>query len=129
MIPHVASVDVPVAHRDALVAARRRSHGATLEHGVRELYPEVAASTIARLDALLQRHVAERPAHLIARDLLREAEPDWFQQPSMVGYVAYADRFAGTLTGVRSHLDYLQELGVTYLHLMPLLLVYLFQGR
>ena len=39
----------------------------------------------------------------------------------MVGYVCYADRFAGSLPGVRRHLDYLTELGVTYLHLMPLL--------
>ena len=39
----------------------------------------------------------------------------------MIGYVAYADRFAGTLRGVRDRLDYLAELGVTYLHLMPLL--------
>ena len=38
----------------------------------------------------------------------------------MVGYVCYADRFAGTLEGV-SGLDYLGELGVRYLHLMPLL--------
>jgi len=47
--------------------------------------------------------------------------PDWFQQPGMVGYVCYADRFAGDLRGVAGHLDYLAELGVTYLHLMPLL--------
>jgi glycosidase len=39
----------------------------------------------------------------------------------MIGYVCYTDRFAGTLAGVREHLDYLAELGVTYLHLMPLL--------
>jgi amylosucrase len=39
----------------------------------------------------------------------------------MIGYVCYADRFAGSLRGVREHLDYLAELGVTYLHLMPLL--------
>jgi amylosucrase len=39
----------------------------------------------------------------------------------MIGYVCYADRFAGSLRGVREHLDYLVELGVSYLHLMPLL--------
>ena len=39
----------------------------------------------------------------------------------MIGYVCYVDRFAGTLAGVRARLDYLAELGVTYLHLMPLL--------
>ena len=39
----------------------------------------------------------------------------------MVGYVFYVDRFAGTLRGVEEHLDYLDELGVRYVHLMPLL--------
>jgi amylosucrase len=38
-----------------------------------------------------------------------------------LGYVAYADLFAGNLQGIRTRIDYLQDLGVTYLHLMPLL--------
>ena len=38
-----------------------------------------------------------------------------------VGYVTYVDSFAGTLQGVRERLPYLRELGITYLHLMPLL--------
>ncbi|HSK98310.1 MAG TPA: amylosucrase, partial [Euzebyales bacterium] len=33
----------------------------------------------------------------------------------------YADRFGGDLRGVRQRIGYLRELGVTYLHLMPLL--------
>ena len=41
--------------------------------------------------------------------------------PSMLGYAAYADRFAGTLRGVEERVPYLRDLGVTYLHLMPLL--------
>jgi amylosucrase len=51
----------------------------------------------------------------------REITPDWLQREQAVGYVAYADRFAGTLAGVRERLPYLRELGVSYLHLMPLL--------
>lgn len=39
----------------------------------------------------------------------------------MVGYVCYPALFGGTLTGVGEHLDYLAELHVRYLHLMPLL--------
>ena len=39
----------------------------------------------------------------------------------MVGYAAYADRFAGTLAGVAERAPYLTDLGVGYLHLMPLL--------
>ena len=78
----------------------------------------------ALLDGLLARVVdaaAARPADLRRLDRRREIDPDWFLHERMVGYVCYADRFAGDLQGVRQHLDYLAELGVTYLHLMPLL--------
>ncbi len=64
---------------------------------------------------------AQRPAALRRLDRRREIDPAWFQRSRMVGYVCYADRFAGSLGGVRRHLDYLAELGVSYLHLMPLL--------
>ena len=46
---------------------------------------------------------------------------DWLQHPETVGIMLYVDRFADTLDGVRKRLDYLHELGVTYVHLMPLL--------
>jgi amylosucrase len=71
------------------------------------------------LDAL--NAAAVRPVPLRLLDRRREIDPAWFQRSRMIGYVCYTDRFAGTLAGVRQHLDYLAELGVTYLHLMPLL--------
>jgi len=64
---------------------------------------------------------AARSEPLRALDRARLYRPDWFQAPEMLGYVFYADRFAGSLRGVEEHLDYLEELGVTYVHLMPLL--------
>ena len=64
---------------------------------------------------------AGRPAALRMLDRRREIDPAWFQRSRVIGYVCYADRFAGSLHGVRQHLDYLEELGITYLHLMPLL--------
>lgn len=67
------------------------------------------------------RAYATRSPELRQLDLRRVHQPDWFQQPNMVGYVAYPDRFAGDLRGVAAKIPYLQELGVTYLHLMPLL--------
>jgi glycosidase len=39
----------------------------------------------------------------------------------MLGYACYAERFAGDLRAVGERVPYLVELGVTYLHLMPLL--------
>ena len=65
--------------------------------------------------------VAVRPRGLQQRDATREIDAEWFLDESMLGYVCYADRFAGDLRGVRDRIDYLRELGVTYLHLMPLL--------
>jgi amylosucrase len=78
---------------------------------------ELAAGLV--LDALIK--TAERPPALRLLDRRREIDPAWFQRSRMIGYVCYADRFAGSLKGVGQHLDYLAELGVTYLHLMPLL--------
>jgi amylosucrase len=64
---------------------------------------------------------AVRPLPLRRLDRRREVDPAWFLSERMVGYVCYADRFAGDLAGVRQRLDHLSELGVRYLHLMPLL--------
>ncbi|RZV47483.1 MAG: alpha-amylase, partial [Sphingomonadaceae bacterium] len=57
-----------------------------------------------------------RPDDLKWCDLERDLEPDWFQRPDMAGYVFYLDRFAGDLKGAASKIDYLQDLGITYVH-------------
>jgi amylosucrase len=61
-----------------------------------------------------------RSADLRQLDTVREANPLWFQSNQMLGGVIYVDLFAGDLEGVRSKIPYFQELGLTYLHLMPL---------
>jgi amylosucrase len=53
-------------------------------------------------------------------DRKREADPEWFQSQRMMGGVAYVDLFSGTLAGMHQRIPYLKELGLTYLHLMPL---------
>lgn len=55
-------------------------------------------------------------------DARREGEPGWFQSNQALGGVCYVDLFAGDLQGVRAHIPYFKELGLTYLHLMPLFL-------
>ena len=74
-----------------------------------ELIRRAALATLARSDELRR------------LDHDREIRPDWFQRPAMVGYVAYAERFAGTLQGVAGRIDYLRELDVSYLHLMSVI--------
>ena len=60
-----------------------------------------------------------RPESLKQQDLAREAQPDWFQSEKMMGAVCYVDLFAGNFKGLDAQIPYFQELGLTYLHLMP----------
>ena len=80
-----------------------------------------ADELVGRLVRLALRAATERPTELRETDRRREVEPRWYQEPRTVGYVAYTDRFCGTLDALPKRLDYLSELGVSYLHLMPLL--------
>lgn len=61
-----------------------------------------------------------RPAELKALDAQREAQPHWYSTQQMLGGVCYVDLFAGDLNGIRRQIPYFKELGLTYLHLMPL---------
>ncbi|MFT4050724.1 MAG: alpha-amylase family protein [Microbacterium sp.] len=61
-----------------------------------------------------------RPLDLKVRDGQRAADPDWFQSERMLGGVCYVDRYAGNLAGIREQIPYFRQLGLTYLHLMPL---------
>ena len=84
-----------------------------------ELYNDVQAYD--RFTEMLRRSYDSRSEELRALDRRRLAEPDWYKGNSLVGMLMYVDCFAGTLQGVREKLDYIQECGVNYLHLMPLL--------
>ncbi len=108
-------------YQAADLQARVRRHLPDLMAGLQAVYPQ-APAVAGRAAQVIGRNLAERPAELLALDLERIHTPDWFQQPHMHGYIAYADRFAGTLKGVGQHIGYLKELGIRYLHLMPLLL-------
>jgi len=104
------------------LVARARRWGPDLDAGVRAVFePDVADRLVARLADLAVSGWLDRPQALRDRDRDRLLAPDWFQRPDALGYVAYADRFAATIDGVAKHIDYLRELGTTYLHLMPLL--------
>ena len=62
----------------------------------------------------------QRPADLRQLDRQREQNPLWFQSNQVLGGVCYVDLFAGDLACIRAKIPYFKELGLTYLHLMPL---------
>jgi len=108
---------------DAVFLTRLERHFADLRNPLVELYGADVrfAEQWPALLAAIARTAAARGPELRELDHEREITPDWLHREHAVGYVAYVDRFAGTLQGVRERLPYLRELGVTYLHLMPLL--------
>ncbi len=88
-----------------------------------ELYgdrPDFPEQVEASFNQMVEAY-ATRPEPLRLLDLERQFTPDWFERSNMVGYVCYPDLFAVTLKGVREKVSYLDKLGITYLHLMPLL--------
>ncbi len=109
------------AYHQADLQARVERYLNDLQSGLQVVYPQ-AEAVAQRVAQVIGQNLAQRPAELLALDLRRVHTPDWFQQPHMHGYIAYADRFAGNLKGVAEHIPYLKELGIRYLHLMPLLL-------
>lgn len=79
-----------------------------------------AREALAEIIVVAARSWQARPLELRARDEERERDRTWFESERMLGGVCYVDRYAGGLTGIRDHIPYFQELGLTYLHLMPL---------
>jgi amylosucrase len=59
-----------------------------------------------------------RPNNLRKLDTARPQ--NWFQAETMVGGIVYVDLYAGNLRALRDRVPYFKELGLTYLHLMPL---------
>ena len=76
---------------------------------------------LERFHKMLLRSWTDRSDRLKHLDTSRLQDPDWYKKQTMLGMQMYVDAFAGNLNGVHSKLDYIQECGVNYLHLMPLL--------
>ena len=61
-----------------------------------------------------------RSTELKQLDSQRLRDPLWIQNQKMLGATGYVDLQAGNLEGIRQQISYYRELGLTYLHLMPL---------
>lgn len=65
----------------------------------------------------------DRPVAMHQLDRQRINEPTWFQSQELTGGALYVDLFSENLGRLREHIGYFKELGLTYLHLMPLFAV------
>ena len=105
---------------DSVFKKRLKKHYDELKWLYMELYHNDQQAFDYFCDMLYEYYEKRSPL-LKEWDEAREASPDWYKGNDMLGMLMYTNCFAGNLKGVRSHLDYIQECGVNYLHLMPLL--------
>ena len=100
------------------------------DHRLRENYDELKwlygelfhdAHAFDYFVGMLREFSDSRSRDLKAWDQKRSEDSGWYKRKNMLGMLMYTNCFAGTIKGVRKHLDYVEECGVNYLHLMPLL--------
>jgi amylosucrase len=60
-----------------------------------------------------------RPKALRRIDRKTTVPPAWLSDPGSLWAMAYLDRYAGTVKGLREHFDHLATLGITHLHVLP----------
>lgn len=84
-----------------------------------ELYdnPQSFASLLEQMGAFYK----NRNSHLRNMDGERIKNPDWYMRRDRIGMMLYVDLFSKNLKGLTSRLDYLEQMKINYLHLMPLL--------
>ena len=85
-----------------------------------ELYHNNEEAFVSFVDMLYQSY-CDRKQVLKRWDAKRSKNPGWYRNNKMLGMQMYTNAFAGNLKGVLKHIPYLEETGVNYLHLMPLL--------
>lgn len=61
-----------------------------------------------------------RSSELKESDAQKEAQGQWHLDSGITGMSLYVDRFCGNLNDLENKLDYFKNLGVNFLHLMPI---------
>ncbi len=92
----------------------------TLREYYVELYGDNDISNYrwGQLEEIIEKAKKERSADLKEAD---QQGNSWYLSEKMAGIMLYLDKFSENLKGFESKIDYLADLGVTYVHFMPLL--------
>jgi amylosucrase len=96
---------------------KNRKQIAALYHKIYGVSPQ-AELALAQLFEMMDHAFVMRKADLKEMD---NTNTDWYFNQKMVGMTLYVDLFAGSLKKLAKKVDYFKDLGITYLHLMPLL--------
>jgi len=87
---------------------------------IRELYMKLYHNETAlnELFECMDSYKSQRSKDLLLMD---KNQKNWYFGQDIVGMTLYTDLFAGNLKKLSQKIDYFNDLGITFLHLMPLL--------
>ncbi|MBK5201699.1 MAG: hypothetical protein JJE21_09270 [Spirochaetaceae bacterium] len=93
------------------------------EDELNELFYSLYNSSVGLNDLqfILRNRLSERAKDLKQLDEDRLKTPTWYISNKMIAITMYSDLFASNLQGLETKLDYLADLGINYIHLMPIL--------
>ncbi len=113
--------DLTKADREALFRKRLSTNLTLIQDLFFSLYPrDNHAKAFDQLMELLPKLFSSRPEVLKTTDLEKLKAGDWYMSEQMLGMQLYVDHFNKDLKGLQNKLPYLQDLGVNFLHLMPI---------
>lgn len=105
---------------DKVFKDRLKKHIDDLRKSYVKIYKNLGA-TETDFNELINMMEAKFNGRSNALRTLDKRDKKWYMSKDMIGYMVYTDLFAGDLKNLVSKIPYLKELGITYVHLMPLL--------
>ena len=117
----VVEAGLDIAGKDNAFYIRLMANLVAINDLYQQLYGQVGGGRlqVADLVQLMIRSYKERGEDLRVLDEGKASEGHWFLSNKIAGMSLYVDRFAGNLKGLKNKLPYFDELGVNFLHLMP----------
>jgi amylosucrase len=114
---------IDIGGNDNLFYTRFVANATAVHFLYTELYghhPQQEAIFKQLVDTITAAYI-KRPVRLKQRDGEKEKIGNWFLSNQITGMSLYVDRFCGGLVNMPDKLAYFKELGVNFLHLMPVM--------
>ncbi|MBL0356244.1 MAG: alpha-amylase [Chitinophagaceae bacterium] len=114
---------IDIAGKDNLFYTRFVANTAAIHYLYNQLYQQHPQSEqlFEQLINTITDAYTGRPEALKELDEEKERKGNWFLSNEIAGMSLYVDRFCGSLKNMPAKLDYFKQLGVNFLHLMPVM--------
>lgn len=121
-INSLLKTEVDIAGVDNAFYTRFLANASAIKSLYNELYENhpKGKEVFGRLITTIIKGYKDRSSVLKERDVAKLEEGHWFLSNQIAGMSLYVDRFCGKLNDIGNKLDYLERLGVNFLHLMPM---------